>query len=86
MEERFNDLPIGIVMKLMKEEPEKHLIRMAEHIYVGWLYEYVSGKWLERVVRAETQGSPEEIFYIEPTPVDPLPVKRIPKFKTSYYG
>lgn len=88
MEERFNDLPQGLVLKLMKEEPEKHLMRMAEHIYVGWLYEYVSGKWLERVVREEVEGRKErdeDTFYIEPPPVDPLPVKRAPKFKASYY-
>lgn len=86
MEDRFNELPAGIVRKLMKEEPEKHLVRMAEHLYVDWLYEYVSGKWLERLVRAEVEGLEGEIFYIEPPPVDPLPVKKVPKFKTSYYG
>lgn len=86
MEDRFNELPVSLVRKLISEEPEKHLWRMAEHVYVDWLYEYVSGKWLQRLVRREVCGSDEEIFYIEPPPIDPPPVKKAPKFRTSYYS
>jgi len=46
---RLDELPIAVLKQVLKENPQKHKEKMAEHCYFLLLYQYVGDLWLKRV-------------------------------------
>lgn len=46
---RLDELPIAVLKQVLKENPQKHKEKMAEHCYFTLLFQYVGDLWLKRV-------------------------------------
>lgn len=68
--QQLDQLPGNILRQVIKENPKKHIERLAEMCYSSLLYQYVSDIWCKKVVEetvAEAQGLsvPSNVFLVQ---------------------